>query len=105
MSETSPRLFIVSPHFDDAVFSCGALLATHPDAVVCTVFAAAPEQNIQTEWDNKAGFTGAHESVNARTLEDNRALELFDAVPVRMPFRDGQYLDSPSISRLAGALE
>src|ERR1700757_1639770 len=25
MSETSPRLFIVSPHFDDAVFGCGAL--------------------------------------------------------------------------------
>jgi len=35
MSETSPRLFIVSPHFDDAVFSCGALLAAHPDAAVC----------------------------------------------------------------------
>ncbi|MGF6240069.1 LmbE family N-acetylglucosaminyl deacetylase [Paraburkholderia sp. GAS38] len=105
MSETSPRLFIVSPHFDDAVFSCGALLATHSDAVVCTVFAAAPEQNMQTDWDSKAGFPGAHESVNARTLEDNRALELFDAVPVRMPFRDGQYLDSPSISRLAAALE
>ena len=92
MSETSPRLFIVSPHFDDAVFSCGALLATHSDAVVCTVFAAAPEQNMQTDWDSKAGFPGAQESVNARTLEDNRALELFDAVPVRMPFRDGQLL-------------
>src|SRR5580698_8994511 len=105
MSETSPRLFIVSPHFDDAVFSCGALLATHPDAVVCTVFAAAPEQNMQTEWDTLAGFTSAQESVNARTLEDNRALELLDAVPVRMPFRDGQYLDSPSISRLSAALE
>ncbi|SDI83082.1 PIG-L family deacetylase [Paraburkholderia phenazinium] len=105
MSETSPRLFVVSPHFDDAVFSCGALLATHPDAVVCTVFAAAPEPDMQTEWDLKAGFTSAHESVNARTLEDNCALELLDAVPVRMPFRDSQYLDSPSIGKLAAALE
>jgi LmbE family N-acetylglucosaminyl deacetylase len=105
MSETSPRLFVVSPHFDDAVFSCGALLATHPDAVVCTVFAAAPEPDMQTEWDQQAGFTSAQESVNARTLEDNRALELLDAVPVRMPFRDGQYLDSPSICRLSAALE
>jgi LmbE family N-acetylglucosaminyl deacetylase len=105
MSETSPRLFVVSPHFDDAVFSCGALLATYSDAVVCTVFAAAPEQDMQTEWDSLAGFSGAHQSVNARTLEDNRALQVFDAIPVRMPFRDGQYHDSPSISRLAAALE
>ncbi len=105
MSETSPRLFIVSPHFDDAVFSCGALLATQSDAVVCTVFAAPPEPDMHTEWDRKAGFSSAHASVHARTLEDDAALDVLDAVPVRMPFRDGQYLDSPSISRLAAALE
>jgi LmbE family N-acetylglucosaminyl deacetylase len=105
MSETSPRLFVVSPHFDDAVFGCGALLATHPDAVVCTVFAAPPEQDMHTEWDSKAGFASAYESIHARTLEDNHALEVLEAVPVRMPFRDGQYLDSPSISTLAAALE
>ncbi|RFU45083.1 PIG-L deacetylase family protein [Paraburkholderia sp. DHOC27] len=105
MSETSPRLFIVSPHFDDAVFSCGALLATHPDAVVCTVFAAPPEQDMHTEWDRLAGFASAHASVHARTLEDDAALEVLEAVPVRMPFRDAQYFDSPSIARLAAALE
>lgn len=105
MSETSPRLFVVSPHFDDAVFSCGALLAAHPDAAVCTVLAAPPAQDMQTEWDEKSGFTSAYEAVHARTLEDNRALDLLDAIPLRMPFRDGQYLDSPSITRLAAALE
>ena len=105
MSETSLRLFVVSPHFDDAVFSCGALLATHPDAVVCTVFAAPPEQDMHTKSDNEAGFASAHEAVHARTLEDNHALEVLDAIPVRMPFCDGQYLDSPSIGKLAAALE
>ncbi|RDJ99477.1 PIG-L family deacetylase [Paraburkholderia lacunae] len=105
MSETSPRLFIVSPHFNDAVFSCGALLAAHPDAAVCTVFAAPPEQAMHTEWDEKSGFTDAHQAVHARTLEDNRALEVLDAIPLRMPFRDGQYLDSPSIATLEAALE
>lgn len=105
MSETSPRLFIVSPHFDDAVFSCGALLATHPDAAVCTVFAAPPEHDMHTEWDAKAGFASAYESVHARTIEDNHALALLDAIPVRLPFRDCQYLDSPSIGKLAAALE
>ena len=105
MSETSPRLFIVSPHFGDAVFSCGALLAAHPDAAVCTVFAAPPEQPMQTEWDKKSGFANAHEAIHERTLEDNRALELLDAIPLRTPFRDCQYADSPSISQLAAALE
>ncbi|EEA00700.1 LmbE family protein [Burkholderia sp. H160] len=105
MSETSPRLFIVSPHFDDAVFSCGALLAAHPDAAVCTVFAAPPEHDMHTEWDEKAGFANAHEAIRERTIEDNRALEVLDAIPLRMPFRDSQYADSPSISQMAAALE
>jgi LmbE family N-acetylglucosaminyl deacetylase len=105
MSETNPRLFVVSPHFDDAVFSCGALLASHPDAAVCTVFAAPPEHDMHTEWDARAGFSSASESMHARTLEDNNALALLDAIPLRLPFRDGQYLDSPSIGKLAAALE
>ncbi|APR39097.1 PIG-L family deacetylase [Paraburkholderia sp. SOS3] len=105
MSETNPRLFVVSPHFDDAVFSCGALLATSPDAAVCTVFAAPPEHDMCTEWDTKAGFAGAYESVHARTIEDDNALAVLDAIPVRLPFRDAQYLDSPSIGKLAAALE
>jgi len=105
MSETSPRLFIVSPHFDDAVFSCGALLAAHPDAAVCTVFAAPPEHTMHTEWDEKSGFVNAHEAIHERTFEDNRALELLDAIPLRMPFRESQYSDSPSISKMAAALE
>lgn len=105
MSETSPRLFIVSPHFDDAVFSCGALLAAHPDAAVCTVFAAPPEQEMHTEWDERSGFANAHQAIHARTLEDNLALEVLDAIPLRMPFRGSQYMDSPSIGKLAAMLE
>jgi LmbE family N-acetylglucosaminyl deacetylase len=105
MSETSPRLFVVSPHFDDAVFGCGALLATHPDAAVCTVFAGAPEHDMSTPWDKQSGFSGAHEAIRMRAAEDDRALEVLDAIPVRMPFLDAQYLNSPTVSTLAAALE
>ena len=105
MSEPSPRLFVVSPHFDDAVFSCGALLAAHPDASVCTVFAAPPEHGMKTEWDQKSGFDDAHQAIRARSQEDDTALLLLGASPLRMTFRDSQYCDSPSIDMLASALE
>ncbi len=39
--ESSP-LLVLSPHPDDAVLSCGGLLAKNPDALVLTLFAADP---------------------------------------------------------------
>jgi LmbE family N-acetylglucosaminyl deacetylase len=60
---------------------------------------------MHTDWDARAGFSNSHESVRARTVEDSTALALLDAIPIRLPFRDGQYLDSPSVRRLAAALE
>ncbi|PXW17652.1 PIG-L family deacetylase [Paraburkholderia caballeronis] len=105
MSETHPRLLILSPHFGDAVFGCGSLLATYPDTAVCTVFAAAPEYDVHTDADALCGFDTAHEALRARMLEDDAALAMFDAIPIRMPFRDRQYLDPPSLSTLTAALE
>ena len=81
------------------------MLAAHPDAAVCTVFAAPPEHDMHTEWDEKAGFANAHQAIHERTIEDNRALEILDAIPLRLPFRASQYADSPSISQIAAALE
>jgi LmbE family N-acetylglucosaminyl deacetylase len=104
MKKTHRRLLIVSPHFDDAVFGCGALLSTYPGAAVCTVFAASPEHDMSTEWDAKAGFSSAYASIRARTAEDAAALALLDAVPIRLPFRDGQYRDSPSVGKIASLL-
>jgi len=105
MSETHPRLLILSPHFGDAVFGCGALLATWPDTAVCTVFAAAPEHDLCTDADAQCGFDSARKALHARRLEDDAALAVFDAIPIRLPFRDRQYLDPPSLATLSAALE
>ncbi|HTH59025.1 MAG TPA: PIG-L family deacetylase [Paraburkholderia sp.] len=105
MSETHPRLLILSPHFGDAVFGCGTLLATYPDTAVCTIFAAAPEHDLHTDADAQCGFDTAHEALRTRVLEDNTALAMFDAIPIRLPFRDRQYLDPPSLATLTAALE
>jgi LmbE family N-acetylglucosaminyl deacetylase len=104
MPEPAPRVFVVSPHFDDAVFSCGGLLAAHPDAIVCTVFAAPPDAPLRTAWDLQCGFSDARSAVRARTLEDDAALAVLDAVPVRLSFVDGQYGVSPQRDRITQAI-
>lgn len=105
MSETTSRLLVLSPHLDDGVFSCGALLATHPDAVVATVFAAIPPRGFLTDWDAHCGFASSAESQCARLAEDDAALASIDAMPVRLPFFDSQYERPASREAIAAAIE
>ncbi len=92
MIDSYLRLLVVSPHFDDTVFSCGALLAATPGATVCTVFAATPPDAIVTDWDRQCGFQDAHQAMRAQQAEDDAALAVLDARPLRLNFLDSQYL-------------
>jgi LmbE family N-acetylglucosaminyl deacetylase len=100
----SANLFVVSPHLDDAVFSCGMLLAAHPGSTVCTVFAGTPAVPMSTEWDRRAGFPHSDAAMRARWLEDQCALEQLGATGMRLPFLDAQYGPPPSVEALAGKL-
>lgn len=83
---------VVSPHLDDAVFGCGAMLAAHPGSVVVTVFAAMPaDAGIATDWDARCGFADAGAAMAARRAEDKAALAEVGAVPHWLDFVDGQY--------------
>src|SRR5690242_7567872 len=98
-------VLVVSPHCDDAVFACGDYLATHPGAIVVTVFAGRPPAgSALTAWDAAAGFRSADEVIAARRAEDRAALALLGAVPIWMEFRDAQYGPSPSPDDLVRAL-
>jgi LmbE family N-acetylglucosaminyl deacetylase len=92
MSETYSRLLVVSPHLDDAVFSCGAVLAANRGAVVCTIFSGCPEQQVSTDWDSHCGFTDARSAMRARLGEDGRALAILASIPERAGFLDAQYV-------------
>jgi len=86
------RWLVVSPHLDDAVFSCGQLLAQAPGSIVVTVFAGVPPPGTPAPpWDRRAGFRHADEAMRARRDEDRRALALLDARPVWLDFLDDQY--------------
>ena len=66
-------VLVISPHFDDAIFSCGALLAAHHGSRTVTVFGGAPETPVSTTWDQEAGFADSNQAVAARRLEDAQA--------------------------------
>jgi LmbE family N-acetylglucosaminyl deacetylase len=107
MSGTRSRILVVSPHFDDAVFSCGAWLASHGDAVVCTVFSGCPAAHVVTQWDLQCGFADAHEAMRDRTVEDDCALNTLQVASERLNLLDSQYVPygaAPTIDGIAHSL-
>lgn len=83
---------VISPHFDDAVLSCGAWLERHPVAVVATVCSGLPGPGVAAQpWDADAGFGSADEAVTARRVEDERALAVVGARQYLLGFLDGSY--------------
>lgn len=68
-------LLIVSPHPDDAVLSCWALLSRPEPVDVLDVFAGSPQPPRQGAWDRRCGFRDSAESSSARKDEELRALE------------------------------
>jgi LmbE family N-acetylglucosaminyl deacetylase len=96
---------VISPHLDDGVMSCGALLAARPGATVATVFAGmpvAPER--LTSWDARSGFGSAGQAVSARRREDAAALEILGARPVWCDLCDSQYDCTPPPAAVAALL-
>jgi len=90
------RLVVVSPHPDDAVLSCGQVLAAHPGATVVTVFTGAPAtySDPPTRWSRLSGFGPGDDVMAARREEDRRALAVLDATPVWLGFVEHQLDES-----------
>jgi hypothetical protein len=66
-------LLLVSPHLDDAIFSCEALVAREEPLDVVTVFAGSPEPPQRGWWDLECGFADSTEGMAARRTEDAAA--------------------------------
>jgi LmbE family N-acetylglucosaminyl deacetylase len=87
---------ILSPHLDDAVFSCWHVLSSSRDAVVVNVFSALPAAGIEVPtWDRMTGADDAAARVRARLEEDVAALALAGRRAEHLGFLDGQYRDGP----------
>jgi LmbE family N-acetylglucosaminyl deacetylase len=100
-------MLIISPHFDDAVLSCGLWLETHPGATVSTVCSGRPGPGVAAspEWDALAGFTWADEAMEARQAEDAAALQVLGASQHLLGFLDDLYRPAgDSMSNLEHAI-
>lgn len=93
-------ILVISPHLDDAVFSCGQLLAAQPGSLAVTVLGGVPSPDQPlTEWDAVCGFTSSVDSVQSRLEEDARACAVLGATPIRLDLLDGQYERPPDHER------
>jgi LmbE family N-acetylglucosaminyl deacetylase len=70
-------LIVISPHLDDAVSSCGALLAERDDVLVTTICAGIPPEKVPGhQFDQQAGFALAAEAMRFRRREHAVAARL-----------------------------
>lgn len=84
---------IVSPHPDDAAFSCGALMTEHgPSTRVVTVCGGVPPAGVEAgDWDQRCGFTTARAAALVRKAEDRRACASVGAEVVSLSRYDRPY--------------
>jgi LmbE family N-acetylglucosaminyl deacetylase len=94
--DTAERpILVLSPHFDDAVLSCGAWLEAHPGSVVATVCSGRPGPGVApSEWDADSGFSSGDAAAVARQAEDAAALAMLGATQHVLGFLDGGYREA-----------
>jgi LmbE family N-acetylglucosaminyl deacetylase len=97
-------VFFVSPHFDDAVFSAGALmqyLSKHIEVVVLTVFTKAgkmPYTLSAKTYLQQCGYTDAEQLYRDRTKEDAEALKTITGKSINLGFVEALWRKKPKAS-------
>jgi LmbE family N-acetylglucosaminyl deacetylase len=106
------RQIYLSPHYDDAVFSCGGSMALQRmaghKALVITVFGGAgngPLSSFATQVQRETGFgASAQEAVQRRQEEDAAATEALGADALWLDFPDAIYRGYDSREALFGSV-
>jgi len=84
------RPVIVSPHLDDAVLSCWAVIVAGP-LTVLDVCAGLPQEGVLGEWDARGGARSSRERVLQRRAEEAAAHAATGAHVVLLDLLDQQY--------------
>jgi LmbE family N-acetylglucosaminyl deacetylase len=91
------RYLFLSPHLDDAILSCGALLTALParsDVTVVTIFteaSAPPHTRAATSFLRRCGVASAEDLYVERRREDSQVLTSLGVKPVNLGFCDALF--------------
>ena len=105
--EADAPALLLSPHLDDAVLDCWALLTDESALRVVDVFAGVPAPGWVAPWDAITGARDSAERVRERLVEDELALRAAGRSAARLGFLDAQYRPAgttPTLDRLDAAL-
>lgn len=86
-------MIVISPHLDDAVWSCMGILAEHRATVVTICAGIPPKKTPPSMFDERAGFATAQLAMKARRQEDINACRKLDAKTVHLSCLDCAYGD------------
>jgi LmbE family N-acetylglucosaminyl deacetylase len=90
LRDTSPVL-VISPHLDDAVFSCGQLIKSRPDTTVVTVLAGFPA-GAHSGWSGRTtGLPTAEDANLKRREEDQNATRTLGAQAIWIDIQAQEY--------------
>lgn len=84
------NIVILSPHFDDAIFSCWHL-AKQPGVEIITIFGGIPPNNISTLWDRLCGEPNSAKMMHKRLLENETVFKKLGLVNYNLDYLDIQY--------------
>jgi LmbE family N-acetylglucosaminyl deacetylase len=84
-------LVVFSPHLDDGVFSCAALIAKHQTRVI-SICAGIPTEEVPPgDFDVMAGFRTAADAIRQRRVEDVQAGAILGCEMIHMDCVEDQY--------------
>jgi LmbE family N-acetylglucosaminyl deacetylase len=88
---SSDRRLVLSPHFDDAVFSAWDVLSSPAEVLIVTVFAGIPATGFVTALDRNRGGTESATIVHQRRADDCAALAMAGRQVIHLDLLDADY--------------
>ncbi len=91
---------ILSPHLDDAIFSCWSIIQ-NKNTTVITIFAGQPTKKTRTIWDAFCGEINSYKMMQKRKIENKTIMDSLYINSIVLNYLDNQYdKNRPTINQI-----